>query len=178
VLVHDVLHDGGEFGVVLIERGSEVGGGDDRFTVGTLARVVRAVPLGGGRHAIEAVGTERFRVVRWLADDPYPLAEIEPVAEEPPGASTRAVRAAAERSLAEVVALCARLDPRLPDRAPPLAADDVRASYEIASFSPLGPLDVQRVLEAPGADERYALLDALLADAAATLRLRLGDVAG
>ena len=35
-LIRDVLDADREFGVVLIERGSEVGGGDTRSSVGTL----------------------------------------------------------------------------------------------------------------------------------------------
>src|SRR5439155_458702 len=36
-LTRDCLAGSGEFGVVLIERGLEVGGGDERFPVGTVA---------------------------------------------------------------------------------------------------------------------------------------------
>ena len=45
-----------EFGVALIERGWEVGGGDERSDVGTVARMVRVEALEGGRYAIVAVG--------------------------------------------------------------------------------------------------------------------------
>ena len=72
----------GEFGVVLIERGSEVGGGDTRFAVGTIARVVRVQELPDGGFALATVGIRRVRVERWLADDPYPQAEVVDVAEE------------------------------------------------------------------------------------------------
>ena len=37
-LAETCLAGDGEFGVVLIERGSEVGGGDTRFSIGTVAR--------------------------------------------------------------------------------------------------------------------------------------------
>ena len=63
------------FGVVLIERGFEVGGGDQRFGVGTRARVAS---VGHGEGCIEllVVGVTRFEVVRWLQDDPFPRAEV------------------------------------------------------------------------------------------------------
>lgn len=64
-----------EFGVVLIERGSEVGGGDVRFTVGTVARIV-SVEVAPGSIEMLATGTVRFEVVRWLEDDPFPRAEV------------------------------------------------------------------------------------------------------
>ena len=41
-LTRDCLAGDNEFGVVLIERGSEVGGGDARFDVGTVARIIEA----------------------------------------------------------------------------------------------------------------------------------------
>lgn len=64
-----------EFGVVLIERGFEVGGGDQRFGVGTFARIA-SVEGGDGCIELLAVGTTRFEVVRWLQDDPFPRAEV------------------------------------------------------------------------------------------------------
>src|SRR5690606_29548107 len=75
-LVRDCLAGDGEFGVVLIARGSEVGGGDVRTDAGTLARIVRVDEADDGRFAVVAVGLRRIRVVRWLDDDPYPRAEL------------------------------------------------------------------------------------------------------
>src|SRR4051795_8809471 len=81
LMTQRVLKGDGEFGVVLIERGSEVGGGDTRFVVGTVARVVRAQELPDGGYALATVGIRRIRVTRWLPDDPYPLAEVTDVTE-------------------------------------------------------------------------------------------------
>ena len=69
-----------EFGVVLIERGREVGGGDVRTYVGTVARIAEAGQFADGRWALAAVGIRRIRVEAWLEDDPYPRAEVEDVA--------------------------------------------------------------------------------------------------
>ncbi len=76
LMMHRVLQSDREFGVVLIERGSEVGGGDTRFDVATVARVVQAVELPDGGFALSTVGMRRIRVRRWLDDDPYPRAEV------------------------------------------------------------------------------------------------------
>src|SRR5436190_21485028 len=84
-LVHDCLAGEGEFGVVLIARGSEVGGQDVRTDVGTVARIVPAQELPDGRWAIAAVGVRRARVVRWLPDGPYPMAEVEDWPDVDPG---------------------------------------------------------------------------------------------
>src|SRR6478752_3521250 len=76
LMTERALRGDGEFGVVLIERGSEVGGGDTRFDVGTVARIVRAQQLPDGGFALATVGIRRIRVTAWLVDDPYPQAEV------------------------------------------------------------------------------------------------------
>src|SRR3546814_13839840 len=76
-LMKDCMAGDREFGVVLIERGSEVGGGDVRADVGTVARIAEASELPDGRWALIAVGDRRIRVTSWLPDDPYPRAEVE-----------------------------------------------------------------------------------------------------
>src|SRR5438270_10838595 len=53
-LVKDCLAGDGEFGVVLIERGHEVGGGDVRFGVGTVAHIVQTAELPDGRGLVRA----------------------------------------------------------------------------------------------------------------------------
>src|SRR3954471_17426800 len=76
LMTERVLRGDGEFGVVLIERGSEVGGGDTRFGVGTVARVVQAQELPDGGYALATVGMRRIEIDRWLPDDPFPLASV------------------------------------------------------------------------------------------------------
>ena len=66
---------------MLIERGFEVGGGDQRFGVGTVARIVEAARTPDGRYLLATVGTERFRVKKWLDDDPFPRAEVDVLGE-------------------------------------------------------------------------------------------------
>ena len=61
-----------EFGVVLIERGSEVGGGDTRFDVGTVARIVEASQFPDGRYALVTVGTAAPAGARVAARRPVP----------------------------------------------------------------------------------------------------------
>jgi uncharacterized protein len=170
IMTQRVLQDDGEFGVVLIERGSEVGGGDTRFGVGTVARVVRAQELPDGGYALATVGIRRVQVVRWLPDDPYPRAEIAELGEaEPDPAADDARRARAVQALREVRDLYLLMDPRVPDL-PAIDEGALTASYEIAALSPLGPLDSQRVLEAAGAGARLDLLAELLDDHARLLR--------
>jgi Lon protease-like protein len=169
LMTERVLRGDGEFGVVLIERGSEVGGGDTRFDIGTVARVVRSQRLPDGGYLIATVGIRRVRVVRWLPDDPYPQAEVVDV-EEP--AAPDDAGTARERAITALDDLCAiyrERDPRVPD-VPAVADDAEQASYEIAALAPIGPLDAQRVLETAAAGDRLALLAELLDDHARLLR--------
>src|SRR5947207_15568149 len=76
-LTLDCLAGDREFGVVLIERGHEVGGGDERFAQGTVAHILEAAEFEDGRWALVTVGTRRIRVREWLPDDPYPQALVQ-----------------------------------------------------------------------------------------------------
>ncbi len=53
-MLADCLSGDGTFGVVLISRGSEVGGGDQRVAVGTEARIEEASRFDDGRWAVIA----------------------------------------------------------------------------------------------------------------------------
>ena len=77
VLARHCMDGNREFGVVLIERGSEVGGNDVRTSVGTVAQIVDATELDDGRWVLGTVGTRRVRVHEWLTDDPYPRADVD-----------------------------------------------------------------------------------------------------
>jgi uncharacterized protein len=167
LMTQRLLGAAGEFGVVLIERGSEVGGGDTRFGIGTIARIVRAQELADG-YALATVGIRRVRVTRWLSDDPYPQAEVVDLVDATSD-DDGPRRARALAALSEVWELHRRIDPGLPE-VPTIDAVPAQASYEIAALAPIGPLDAQRVLEAPNAADRLELLAELLDDHARMLR--------
>jgi Lon protease-like protein len=75
-MVAELLQSGGEFGVLLIREGREVGGGARPYDYGTLARIEECQELQGGRYALEAVGTRRFKLLRMLPPRPYPYGEV------------------------------------------------------------------------------------------------------
>jgi hypothetical protein len=161
VMTEQLLRGDGEFGVVLIERGSEVGGGDTRFAVGTVARVVRAQELPDGGYALATVGVRRIRVEQWLPDDPFPRAEVVDLHELGASEDHAELRARAVTALHDVYARYRRADPRIPEL-PGVGADAAPASYEIAALAPIGPLDAQRVLEIDHIGDRLAMLAELL----------------
>jgi uncharacterized protein len=172
-LTEACLSGDGEFGVVLIERGSEVGGGDTRFAVGTVARIVAAGRLPDGRYLLATVGTRRLRVREWLPDDPYPRAAVELLTEPAPSADARDARSDVERLLKRVLAMAAELGEAPQAVGVDLDDDPVQAGYEAAAAAPIGPLDAQRLLELDDPGERLAQLRGLLADQAELLEARL-----
>ena len=170
------LDGDGEFGVVLIERGSEVGGGDTRTDVGTVARITEVAELPDGRFLLATFGLRRMRVERWLDDDPYPRAEITEFRQPPAGPDADAVYAEATAVLRRVLALLSELGESVTNATVELADDPGLGSFQAAAVAPLGPLDKQMLLAIPTADERLEVLLRLLTDQAEVLeqRLRLG----
>jgi Lon protease-like protein len=174
-MMRDVLAGDQEFGVVLIERGSEVGGGDVRFGVGTMAHIVQSSELADGRFALAAVGVQRFRVERWLPDDPYPRADVVMLDEAPLVPDARALVGPVVTALQTAYELAARLQRRADAPALEISPDPEQAAYEVAALASLGPLDAQRVLELADTGARLLALGDLLSDAVAMLRARLDE---
>lgn len=174
-LVKDVLAGDGEFGVVLIERGQEVGGGDVRFGVGTVAKIMQTAELPDGRWLLDAVGTERFRIAEWLPDNPYPLAMIEALEDEPSDSEAAERRTAVERLLRQVLALQVELGFPAPSAVRTLDENPSVAAFEAAVLSPIGPMDTQKVLEAPSTAARLTLLEGLLTEAREFLSNRIAE---
>lgn len=174
-LVSDCLAGEREFGVVLIERGSEVGGGDVRSDVGTVAKIVEAVELPDGRWAIGAVGTRRIRVESWYPDDPYPRAEVVDWPDPDPGpdCAERVVEVVAR--LRQALALATEAGDVVAPVGIELSGDVVLAAHQAVAVAPIGTLDQQRLLGAPSVRARVEQLDELLIDAIEVLRLRLAQ---
>ena len=162
-----------EFGVVLIERGSEVGGDDVRTSVGTVARIIEAAELDDGRWLLGTVGTRRIRVREWLPDDPYPRAEVEDWDDIDRGIDLADAYAGVVGRLRRVLALKAELAEPAVDATIELADDPSLGSFQVAAVAPLGPADQQKVLLADGPDDRLRLLDTLLTEESDYLAARL-----
>ena len=162
-----------EFGVVLIDRGSEVGGGDTRSDVGVVATMLQVAALDGGRFAVVTIGTRRFRVTSWLPDDPYPRADVEEWPDGSVDVSTERLEATAGRARR-----CAGLAVEMGDRSSvpegELTGEPSADSFLLAAISPFGPVDQYAALCAPDPLARLDVIDRLLDDVEAGLRFRLG----
>ncbi|WP_194764139.1 LON peptidase substrate-binding domain-containing protein [Microbacterium sp. UFMG61] len=128
--------DDPQFGVVLIERGHEVGGGDRRSSVGTIARLATVSADAEALHIV-GVGTIRIAVEQWTDESPYPRADVTPLPELTWNDALAPLRTEAEAIVRRVLA---RVDgPWDPDTE--LSDDPIAASWQLAAIAPLGEYD-------------------------------------
>jgi Lon protease-like protein len=166
-LMQDCLAGDRRFGVVLIERGSEVGGGDERCALGTRCVILREVELPDGRWLLEVRGESVIEVEQWLPDDPYPVALVTeplpvPGLEDPATVLGKAIqRVRRARALLAEQGGAAALPP---DLSLDGGGDAEVASWQLCAAAPVNSYDAQRLLAADGAEERLRLLVELMED--------------
>lgn len=88
-MIGECLEQKAPFGVVLVERGREGGGGATIHTVGTSARILHVERHPDGRMNLLAVGEHRFRVHDFFQHEPYPAANVVYIAPSTLAASAR-----------------------------------------------------------------------------------------
>lgn len=161
-LTKDCLAGDSRFGIVLIERGIETGGGDQRAAIGTVVRILQAQELEDGRWLMLAEGEAPVGIEAWLPDAPYPLAAVRPL----PGQRAMVdaeVLQQAEVSLRRTRELLSESGASAP--MPPefrLDDDPDRAVWQLCAEAPVSAYDAQRLLSSEGGAQRLALLLALV----------------
>ncbi len=153
------LEGDGRFGIVLIERGSEVGGGDQRADVGTRSVITHAAALADGRFVLRVQGETRIAVEEWLPDDPYPQALV---TEWPSEASSEPAASvvAAEQRVRRARALLSEHG-GAPALAPETVfdpADPETSVWQLCAEAPVSAYDAQRLLTTEETTARLALL--------------------
>lgn len=175
-MVRHCLDGDQSFGVVLIARGHEVGGGDQRNEVGCVARIVEVGEFPDGRFALTAVGTAPIEVVEWLPDDPFPRALVDHKEQSPAHDDLAERHTENVTLLRRVLALRGELGDAVAPATVELSDDLLIGGFQAAALSPFGPADHQRLLAAPGPSERAALLHHLLAEERAMVALRMAEL--
>jgi Lon protease-like protein len=135
--------DAPHFGVVLIERGHEVGGGDRRNRIGTMARLVSVSP-GADALLTVAIGTDRFTVDEWLDDDPFPRAEVTSLPELDWSDELTPLRREAEAIVRRTLA---RAPGAQWDAETGISDDPIAAAWQLAAIAPLGEYDRYTLLQ-------------------------------
>lgn len=172
------------FGVVLIARGPEVGGGDERHDVGTLAHIEAAAASPDGRWALLVRGVRRIRVEQWLEDDPFPRAVVtgQPSILGGDGAGADRV-VGARRSIGRVHRLLSELgrpalSPADIERVGSADTDADTDAWRLCAMAPFTALDRQRLLEESDTAARLEQLCALSDETALDLERLLATGAG
>ena len=128
----------------------------------------RVADLEDGRMMVVAEGTHRFRVERWLPDDPYPCAMVDELSGDDPAAGRSATdgdAAPTPSAEAAVRRLCWLLSelgevPALPHHLD-LGGGDEDAGWLLCGLAPLNLIDRQRLLVCTDTGSRMALLTEL-----------------
>ena len=147
-----------EFGIVLIERGQEVGGGERRFSVGTVARVTQ-LEAPEGYLGLVVQGERRIEVTEWMPEDPHPLATVRALPDLEWDDALLPRREQAEQLVRRTLSLASEFSDQewSPDVA--LSHDPTAAAWQLAAIAPVGPLDQIVLLRSPTME---ALLDNII----------------
>ncbi|MGK9147649.1 LON peptidase substrate-binding domain-containing protein [Plantibacter flavus] len=152
MLAHLLEAEEPEFGVVLIERGQEMGGGEHRFRTGTIAEIVE-VDGGEGFVAVIAEGGRRFEVVDWLPDDPYPRAEIRMLDDLDWDDTWEPLRLETEAAVRRSLAVASEFTEQQWASVVELSDEPLESCWQLAGIAPVGDLDQMRFLAAGSFDE-------------------------
>jgi uncharacterized protein len=129
-----------EFGVALLERGPESGGGGTTFDVGTVAQIT-ALDAEEGFIFVQSQGERRFVIEKWLDDDPHPIAIVRDLPELEWDDGLLELRARAEQVVRRTIALASEFRD-IPWSSTIVLDDDLLASsWQLAAIAPLEQLD-------------------------------------
>lgn len=147
-----VTSENPEFGVVLIERGQEVGGTDKRMNIGTIASVTNIGTL-DEFYGLESVGAQRFRVNAWLPDDPYPLADVDLLPDLIWDETLAPARVHLETKVRSLLAFASEFGDLQYGADTEFSDDPIDACWQMAGVLPIGQLDHRDLLQSVSAEE-------------------------
>lgn len=166
-----------QFGVVLVSRGSEVGGDDKRMSIGTVASVTE-IGTTDEFLGLESFGSQRFSVTDWLPDDPYPIAEIELIPDLIWDDSLMPARVHLESQVRKLLALASQFGDLLFGSDIAFSDDPMSAVWQLAGILPIGELDRYDLLSSQSAEELIAQTYEIVTAADETLRAMLASDSG
>jgi len=122
----------------------------DPESIGCAARILHVQPLADGRANILTVGANRYRISRYLSQDPYLLAQVEFFEDDPiEGDEQKIVMRLAAQAMASFSRFLRALQllHDLPERPVALPENPERLSFTIAAAVLQQPEELQQVLE-------------------------------
>jgi Lon protease-like protein len=166
-----------EFGVVLIERGTEVGGGEKRMNLGTIAKVTN-IGTTEDFYGLESYGSTRFRVNAWLPDDPYPIADIDFLPDLIWDDNLMPSRVHLETKVRQLLAFASEFGDLQFNSEVELSEDPMDACWQLAGILPVGQLDQMDLLASQSAEELISRTYEIVAAADETLRAMMSGEDG
>ncbi len=147
----------GVFGTCLISRGSEIGGGEERTSVGTVVQILDSRQVANGQTLLMVEGTGCVEVARWLDDAPYPRATVRPRIDD--GEIDLSLLSYAESAVRSLRALqsevhtdvCLRRDCEMD-------ADPLVRSWQLCSLTPMSVLDQFAMMNIADVNDRLRML--------------------
>ena len=170
-----ILEENPEFGVVLIARGPEVGGGEKRLEIGTIASVTDIGTL-DQFYGIESIGAQRFHVNAWLPDDPYPIADIDFLPDLIWNDSLTLARENLELKVRNLLAFASEFGDLQYGPDTELNDDPMDACWQLAGVLPVGPLDQVDLLKSQSAEELISRTLEVVVTLEETLKSMIGDL--
>jgi Lon protease-like protein len=164
-----------EFGVVLIERGQEVGGGEKRMEIGTIAQVTDIGTL-EEFYGLESVGSKRFRVNAWLPDDPYPIADIDFLPDLIWDDTLMPSRVHLEAKVRQLLAFASEFGDLQYSSDVELSDDPMEACWQLAGILPVGQLDQMDLLGSQSAEELIKRTYEIVTSADETLKAMMDQM--
>jgi uncharacterized protein len=178
LMLQQVLEGDRRFGVLLIQRGSEVGQPAEPYDVGTVAEVTAVVPLDDGRMNISTTGRERFKVTALYHEQSYLTGDVAYLSDAyNPSEGLTDLQAEVERLGMEYITtvLTLRAEHRQHVQLP---SDPLTLSYKVAGLlAAMQPHEVQDLLQSPTLEHRLFAEVLLLRRELAILR-RMSEMDG
>lgn len=163
LMMRDVAGTDGRFGVVLIERGGEVAG------------IEQVRPIMHGRYAVIGRGQQRFEVVRWLPDDPYPRAEVRYLPELEWSDEHTQLLHDTEHAVRRALSVMSEYRPQMWAADVELSETPAIRAWQLAGIAPLGPLDQLTLLRSESILDLLERTTELTAEALDLLPLQFPD---
>jgi ATP-dependent Lon protease len=162
-LIDEVMSTDRTVGVVMQHNAEQEGAGPDEIhTTGTLSTILQMMRVPDGSVRLAVQGTERIRVVEWIAEEPYLVAKV--VVDREEDGDTVEVQALSRNTL-ELFQRLVELVPHLPDELVTAALnidDPTHLMYMVASNLRMEPAERQQLLEISTTREKLTFLNAFI----------------
>ncbi len=145
-----------EFGVALLERGPESGGGGTTFGVGTVAQIT-ALDAEEGSIFVQTQGDRRFAIEHWLDDDPHPVAVVRYLPDLEWSDDLEPLRARAEQVVRRTIALASEFRDIPWSSTIVLDDDPIANCWQLAAIAPLELLDQVKLLGSESVQQLLSL---------------------